>query len=83
MGGERKEEHFRQFFEFCHCSLCYDFTNFKLLVFLDHLKYGHLPNRGYFKSSLHTGIRKEEAVFSIKALIILHLNSSTSDLGKL
>ena len=64
VGGGRKEEHFLQFFEFCHCSLCYDFTNFKLLGFLDHLKYGHLPNRGYFKSSLHTGISKEEAVFS-------------------
>ena len=38
--------------------------NFKLLVFLDHLKYGHLPNRGYFKSSVHTGRSKEEAVFS-------------------
>ena len=64
VGGGRIEEHFLQLFEFCHSSLCYGFANFKLLVLLDHLKHGHLPNRGYFKSSVHTVISIEEAVFS-------------------
>jgi len=56
VGGGRIEGHFLQFFEFCNCSLCYGFVNFKLL--------GYFPNRGYFKSSVHTGMSKEEAVFS-------------------
>ena len=65
VGEGRKEEHFLQFFEFCHSSpfLCYGFSNFKLPVFRDHFKYGHLPNKWYFKSSVHTGMSKEEAVF--------------------
>ena len=74
-GRGRMEEHFLQFLEFCHSSLCYGFAHFVshllthillaicLLVFLGHFKYGHLPNRGYFKSSVHTGLSKEEAVF--------------------
>ena len=40
VGGGRIEEHFLQFLEFCYSSLCYGFANFKLLVFLDHFKYG-------------------------------------------
>ena len=63
-GRGRIKEHFLQFLKFCHSSLCYGFTNFKLLVFLDHLKYGYFPNMGYFNSSVLTSLSKEEAVFS-------------------